>query len=106
MRPPNPPFYVDLKASLCNTVNVKTDEFLKACLRIDSKTILKQTAPLEHGGPDLNCISNSDTIGVVMLMVILFSLCVQAAEGLRAPLPTLDLKPAAALSERLTSPPH
>mmetsp|Transcript_50958 Transcript_50958/g.101344 ORF Transcript_50958/g.101344 Transcript_50958/m.101344 type:complete len:640 (-) Transcript_50958:608-2527(-) len=73
---------VDITASVCNTLSVKTDEALRNCLYIDSTTLLKQTAPLEHGGPDMNCISNSGTLGLVMLLVILFSLCVQAAEGL------------------------
>merc|ERR1712113_1170726 len=52
---------------------------LRACSQIEDKLVLLQDPPRDPG-PD--CISHSDTFGVSIIVVILFSLCVQAAEGL------------------------
>ena len=75
---------VKLTIKACDTLNAKLDQGLIDCLGLANGTvnILRQTAPPESGGPALSCISNADMVGVVMVLVILFSLCVQAAEGL------------------------
>jgi len=76
---------IDLTISACETFNTKLDDALRACLQVSNDTVamLRQTAPCGEGGPcDLNCISNSGTVGQVMLLVVFFSLCVQMAEGL------------------------
>jgi NNP family nitrate/nitrite transporter-like MFS transporter len=72
----------DLRVAVCNTKKLDLSDALANCLKIAPGTIMRQTAPAEFGGPDLNCISNSGTVGLVMLLVVCFSLCVQAAEGL------------------------
>ena len=74
----------DLLVPVCGTAVLRTTSAIRDCLKIGSNppTILRQTAPLADGGPDMDCISNSGTVGLVMLLVVFFSLCVQAAEGL------------------------
>ena len=76
-----------LTIGACDTKNFKLNDAFRACLNLDPnlKTInlLRQTAPAEFGGPaDLQCVSNANTAGPVMILVVFFSLCVQAAEGL------------------------
>jgi hypothetical protein len=76
---------VPLTIMACNTLKTNVDDGLRKCLKLseDVDVILRKTAPPEFGGPaDLNCVSNSGTVGQVMMLVIFFSLCVQAAEGL------------------------
>ena len=76
---------VPLTIGACNTLNAKLDDKIIKCLGIaaDSVSILRQTAPPSEGGPaEFNCVSNSGTMAPVMVLVIFFSLCVQAAEGL------------------------
>jgi len=75
---------VDLTIDACDTLSTKYDEGLRHCLGVTNETLifLRQTAPPDEGGPNLDCISNSNTIAQVMIMIVLFSLCVQAAEGL------------------------
>jgi len=76
---------IPMSQPACATKNTKIDAALRACLGLSESTvqILRQTAPPSHGGPsDLSCISNSATAGQVMLLIVFFSLCVQAAEGL------------------------
>lgn len=73
---------VPLEIAACNTLNVKTDAALRECLKVDVDVLLRQTAPFSEGGPEYNCVSNSNTAGMVMLLVVFFSLCVQMAEGL------------------------
>ena len=76
---------VSLEMPACGTLIAKLDEPLRRCLALaaDEVSVLRKTAPAEFGGPsDLNCISNSGTVGQIMVMVVLFSLCVQMAEGL------------------------
>jgi len=63
----------------CGTKSVKADDILRECFKITDKLVLLQDPPREDG-PD--CISHSDTFGISIIVVILFSLCVQAAEGL------------------------
>jgi len=75
----------EIKIATCDTLNFKLDDAMRGCLQLanGAKNILRQTAPSSYeGAPDVNCISNADLVGVVMCMVVLFSLCVQAAEGL------------------------
>merc|ERR1712023_526417 len=38
--------------------------------------------PFERGGDAANCISNQSAVGLCVFLMIMFSLCVQAAEGL------------------------
>jgi len=74
-----------LVAARCNTLNTKMDDGLRECLRLpmDVKAVLRTTAPPEFGGPaDVSCVCNSGTVASVMVLVVCFSLCVQAAEGL------------------------
>ena len=69
----------------CNTLNWKLTEPWRACLQLgdEVKAVLRQTAPPAEGGPaDLECISNADQLATVMIVIIFFSGCVQAAEGL------------------------
>jgi len=76
---------IDLVVLPCATKTKKLDAGMRACLGIANSTVafLRKTAPPHDGGPaDLNCISNSGTMGTVMLLVVCFSLCVQMAEGL------------------------
>ena len=65
----------------CNTLNYKMKPALKECLNLGSgiKNVLRQTAPEVEG---FDCVSNADQVATVMILVICFSLCVQAAEGL------------------------
>lgn len=70
---------VDTQVLECGTKSVKTDDILRACFQIEDKIVLLQDPPRDPG-PD--CISHSDTFGISIIVVILFSLCVQAAEGL------------------------
>ena len=77
----------DFLASPCNTLNLKINkaQALKDCLALPNSTVavLRQTAPPHAGGPaEYNCVSNSGTAGIVMLLVVCFSLCLQMAEGL------------------------
>ena len=75
---------VPLTIKACGTLITKIPkgDAIKDCLKITGDKLLRKTAPLSAGGPDLNCISNNDAVGMVMLLVVLFSFCVQAAEGL------------------------
>ena len=79
---------VTLTGPACSTKSTEIDDALRACLGLpaDTVSILRQTAPPGHGHDEIvggyNCISNSYTAGQVMLLVVFFSLCVQAAEGL------------------------
>merc|ERR1719238_14154 len=78
---------VPLTIGACGTgiQAVKATDPLRDCLAMAPgvNSLLLQTAPASAGGPaDLNCISNSNTVGMVMLLVVFFSLCVQMAEGL------------------------
>ena len=74
---------VSMIISACDTLRVKTDAGLRNCLGVgdDMVEILRQTPPSAYM-PEYNCVSNSGTIGQVMILVILFSICVQMAEGL------------------------
>jgi hypothetical protein len=73
-----------LTIKACNTLNYKMKPELRDCLRLggEYQAVLRQTAPPSAGGPDYNCVSNADQVATVMIIVIFFSLCVQAAEGL------------------------
>jgi len=74
---------VPLTISACDTLSAKLDDAMRSCLRIspDEINVLRQTPPAPFN-TNYNCISNSNTVAPVMVFVILFSLCVQAAEGL------------------------
>ena len=74
----------DLLVSSCNTLNLRTDTHIRTCLKLPGSAvnILRQTAPPQDSGLNFACVSSSDTVGLVMLLVVCFSLCVQAAEGL------------------------
>ena len=78
-----PKFTNPLTIKACETFNTKIDAGLRSCLSLgaDVKQVLRQTAPPPFE-PDLNCVSNANAVGQVMLLVICFSLCVQMAEGL------------------------
>ena len=68
----------------CNTLRARLDDSMRTCLYLPSNQaeILRKIAPPPLGPSSLNCVSNSGTVGQVMLLVVCFSLCVQAAEGL------------------------
>jgi NNP family nitrate/nitrite transporter-like MFS transporter len=73
-----------LTIKACNTLNYKMTDEMRSCLSIDNNVVsmLRKTAPFSAGGPDFNCVSNAGAIPTVMVLIVCFSLCVQAAEGL------------------------
>lgn len=85
-----------LTLGACNTLTYKMDDGMRDCLKLgnDVVSILRQTAPPTAGGPAYNCVSNSGTAAVVMIIVVFFSLCVQAAEGLHYGLVPYICRPA------------
>jgi len=66
----------------CESSQVKITDDMRQYLdpRFDGETVVVVTEPPWGAGAD--CISNSGTMGVVILLFILFSLAVQMAEGL------------------------
>jgi len=69
---------VDELVPECGTKSMKADDIIKACLNIESKVVLLQDPPRDG----MDCISHSETFGTSVIVVIMFSLMVQAAEGL------------------------
>jgi len=75
----------------CGTKSIKTTDAMKDCLGIQDKLILIQDPPLGHMmidgewtqiGHHDDCISHSGTFGIAVIIVIIFSVFVQMAEGL------------------------
>merc|ERR1719263_1730021 len=75
----------------CGTKSIKTTDAMKDCLGIQDKLILIQDPPLGHMmidgvwteiGHHDDCISHSGTFGIAVIVVIIFSVFVQMAEGL------------------------
>jgi NNP family nitrate/nitrite transporter-like MFS transporter len=80
---------IALTIDTCDTLVARLDEPLRNCLKLPdyAVSILRKTAPpdADPGNPaleGLNCVSNSGSVGQVMLLVVCFSMCVQMAEGL------------------------
>lgn len=69
---------VDTMITQCGTKSMKADDILKSCFEIEDKLVLLQDPPRDG----MDCISHSDTFGLSIIIVILFSFFVQAAEGL------------------------
>jgi len=79
------------KVLACGTKSIKTTDAMKDCLGIQDKLILIQDPPLGHMmidgewtqiGHHDDCISHSGTFGIAVIIVIIFSVFVQMAEGL------------------------
>ena len=72
----------------CGALSLKLTDAMKAALKADDAespwlsvgTVVLTQSP-DHGLPG-DCISNSGTVGIVVLVMFLFSVAVQMAEGL------------------------
>jgi len=75
----------DLDVMICGVQSLKLDQPLKDCLGVGEKIILLEDRtthwPLING-TELDCIKDSDTIFVSIIIVLIFSVTVQMAEGL------------------------
>ena len=77
----------DYQIPPCGVVQLKLTNAMKDALRLADEespwlsegTVILTQAPDQGGG---NCISNSGTVGLVVLVMFLFSVAVQMAEGL------------------------
>jgi len=75
----------DMKVKVCGVKSLKLDQPLKDCLGVGEKLILLEdrTTYYPFGtNTTLDCIKNSDTIFVSIIIVLIFSIFVQMAEGL------------------------
>jgi len=75
----------DMKVKICGVKSLKLDQPLKDCLGVSEKLILLEdrTTYYPFGtNTTLDCIKNSDTIFVSIIIVLIFSIFVQMAEGL------------------------
>lgn len=72
----------DMMVHVCGTLSLKLDDGLKECLGVDQRTVLLTDPTPVQGGVGVNCIKDSNTIGVSVIIIIAFSVAVQMAEGL------------------------
>jgi len=78
----------DMMVNECGTLSLKLDDGLKACLSaiagqsVDTKNILLVDPKDDIVGKGVNCIKDSNTMGISIIIILAFSITVQMAEGL------------------------
>ena len=72
----------DMMVNTCGVLSLKLDDGLKSCLNVTDKLILLTDPGPAYGGVGTNCVKDSDTMGISIIIILCFSIAVQMAEGL------------------------
>jgi len=65
----------------CGALQVEVTDAMKACLDVRFGDVSKIVITEPPFGAGVNCVSNSDLLAPVILLLFVFSLCVQMSEG-------------------------